>query len=141
MSDRGLLFGRNPVLRTLALGIVLIACVGASMPYSWGPVLTDDVDVSEVFDPKVGSGVFMVHARVTGSTVPGNEKRDYFVLYMGQGQTLPSVRTRCRIDYRNGRVGDRADSSGRPVLGLIVEHLSCSDGKHFPDGSPRYMRP
>jgi len=116
-------------------------CSGAASPYTWGPLLVDDVNVSEVVDPKVGSGILMIHARVTGSTVPGNEKRDYFVLYMGLGQTLPEVGTRCRIDYRNGKVGDQADAQRQPILGFIVEQFACSDGKHFPDGSPRYILP
>jgi hypothetical protein len=100
-------------------------------------VLSDDVTVTEVFDPKVGSGLLMIFARVTGSTVPEQEKRDYFILYMGQGQTLPSVGTKCSIDYRQGRLGEQVDSNWRPLLGRTVERFACSDGRHWPDGTPR----
>ena len=128
-------------IKALVAFAALLTCVGATSPYSWGPLFTDDVDVSEVIDPKVGSGILMIHARVTGMTVPGNDKRDYFILYMGLGQTLPTVGTRCRIDYRNGKVGDQVDAQLQPILGYIVEQFACSDGKHFPDGSPRYILP
>ena len=128
-------------VKRFAACALLPMCIGAASPYSWGPLLADDVDVSEVFDPKAGSGIFMIHARVSGSTVPGNEKRDYFILYMGMGQTLPAVGTRCRIDYRNGKVGDQVDAQLRPIPGYIVDRFSCSDGRHYPDGSPRYILP
>ena len=141
MIDRPFLVHGAFGLKRFVASAMLLTCVGAASPYSWGPQLTDDVDVSEVFDPKVESGILMIHARVTGSTVPGNEKRDYFILYMGMGQTLPAVGTRCRIDYRNGKVGDQVDAQLRPIPGYIVDRFSCSDGKHYPDGSPRYILP
>jgi hypothetical protein len=123
-------------MKALAACAVLIACGGASSPDTRGPLLSDDVTVSEVIDPKVGSGILMIFAKVTGLAAPEQEKRDYFILYMGPGQTLPAVGTKCSIDFRHGRLGEWVDSNLRPLLGRTVERFACSDGRHWPDGSP-----
>jgi hypothetical protein len=88
---------------------------------------TDQVVVRHVIDPHVGSGIFAIFAKVSGTTEPTRPRRDYFILYMGEGQTLPAVGLHCEISYRWGH---RAESLTR---GRIVERFSCNDGRHWPD--------
>jgi hypothetical protein len=96
--------------------------------------------VNEVHDPKVGSGFLAVYAQVT-ATMPGSERRTYSILYMGEGQTLPSIGDSCDITYRDGRLARLPGSADGSFVWRNVERFACNDGKHFPDGSPRYILP
>jgi hypothetical protein len=120
---------RRPNARALAL-FALMPLIGAMSSSSLdGPVRTDDVAIQSVVDPKVGSGILAIYAEVAGVTSQ-HDKRNYFILYMGPGQTLPAVGTRCSIDYRDGKLMDWGGS------GSIAEHFACSDGRHWPHGTP-----
>jgi hypothetical protein len=115
---------------------LLLTLAGAGSPWTWGPLHTDRIVVADVYDPKVGSGIIAWFAKVGGTTA-GREKRDYFILYMGVGQTLPTIGSSCSIAYRHGRLAEWADRSGKPLEGRIVERFACDDGRYWPDGSPR----
>ena len=121
--------GRRESVNAIAAGAILLSCGGFAPPWTTGPLLTDRVLVTDVVEPKVGSGVLAIFARVTATTA-GRQPREYFILYMGQGQTLPLARARCDISYRFGRLAEwRSD-------GNLVERFTCNDGRHWPNGSP-----
>jgi hypothetical protein len=120
-------------VRALALLAVVPLIWAADSSFASGPLRPDDVAIERVVDPKVGSGILAIYAEIAGTTSQ-HEERSYFILYMGPGQTLPVVGTRCSIDYRDGKLMDW----GRK--GRIVEHFACSDSRHWPDGTPGMNR-
>jgi hypothetical protein len=128
-------------LRVRALAVCsLMPLIGAAnSPSNWGPLHTDDVAVESVVDPKVGSGILKIFAEVAGTTSQ-REKRNYFILYFGSGQTLPAVGTRCKIDYRDGAVAEGINVYHSLRLGRIVEHFECSDSRHWSDRAPMATR-
>ena len=127
-------------VKFLTSAAALLACGDSGRPWTLGPILTDRVVVDEVYDPKVGSGVFAIYAKVTATT-PASEKRDYSILYMGEGQTLPSIGASCAITYRYDHLARLPGDTGKIVEWRGVDRFECNDGKHYPDGSPRYLMP
>jgi hypothetical protein len=112
--------------------VAMLLVQGVASPWVRGPLYTDKVVVRDVVDPKVGSGILAIFAKVT-ATGPERKGADYFILYMGAGQTLPSVGAGCEISYRYGRLAEWTD---RGVNNRLVESFACDDGRHWPDGTP-----
>ena len=138
MSDGQAVGGGGIRTRAFAACFILLACGGARYPsWTWGPLHTDKIVVADVYDPKVGSGVLTIFAKVT-ATAGKRHKRDYSIRYMGVGQTLPAVGARCEITYRHGRLAEWLDSNLSPLRGRIVERFACNDGRYWPDGSPHH---
>jgi hypothetical protein len=119
--------------------MAMLACGGASPFWTSGPLRTDQVTVNDVYDPHVWAGLRAPVAKV-GATAVGGGKRDYFIPYMGPGQTLPAVGASCRISYRHGGLTGFTRFTEWPDSGWIVNSFDCGDGRHWPDGTPFYPR-
>ncbi|HEX5182430.1 MAG TPA: hypothetical protein VFW19_04665 [Allosphingosinicella sp.] len=112
---------------------LLIGCAGADSPEPPGPPQTDRIVVRDVADPVIGSGFFAVYARVRGMSLSTRAPRAYFILYGGEGQTLPAAGARCEISYRYRRLAEGRLPPYAPPTGLVAEHFACDDGRQWTD--------